>query len=59
MELKSGEEAAAVAAAYVREGLSPSEAARRAASETGMKKGDVYRALMRAEAVEEEKGGTV
>ncbi len=53
------EEAAAVAAAYVREGLSPSEAARRAASETGMKKGDVYRALMRAEAVEEEKGGTV
>lgn len=53
------EEAAAVAAAYVREGLSPSEAARRAASETGMKKGDVYRALMRAEAVEEEKGGAV
>lgn len=53
------EEAAAVAGAYVREGLSPSEAARRAASETGMKKGDVYRALMRAEAVEEEKGGTV
>lgn len=53
------EEAAAVAAAYVREGLSPSEAARRAAAETGMKKGDVYRALMRAENVEKEKGGAV
>lgn len=42
----SPEDGAALAGAYVREGLSPSEAAKRAAAETGLKKGDIYRLLM-------------
>lgn len=40
------EEAAALAHDYQREGCSPSEAARRAAGETGLKKGDIYKALL-------------
>ena len=39
------EDGAALAASYVEEGLSPSEAAKRAAAETGLKKGDIYRLL--------------
>ncbi len=40
------EEAAALALRYAEEGGSASEAARRAAGETGLKKGQVYRALL-------------
>ena len=40
------EEATALAHDYQREGCSPSEAARRAAGETGLKKGDIYKALL-------------
>lgn len=40
------EEAAALALRYAEEGVSASEAARRAAGETGLKKGQVYRALL-------------
>ena len=39
------EEAAALAADYAAEGLPASEAARRAAAETGCKKGEIYRLL--------------
>lgn len=38
-------EAAAIARAYVDEGLSASDAAKKAAAETGVKKGDIYRLL--------------
>ena len=39
-------EAAEIARAYLREGMSPSEAAKQAAADTGLKKGDVYRLLL-------------
>ena len=39
------EEAAKIAGAYVEEGLSTSDAAKKAAAETGVKKGDIYRLL--------------
>jgi len=39
------EEAAKVARTYVAEGLSTSDAAKKAAAETGVKKGDIYRLL--------------
>ena len=43
------EEAAELAHAYLQEGLSPSEAAKRAAADTGLKKGEVYRLLIAKE----------
>ena len=42
----SPEDGATLAGAYVREGLSPSEAAKRAAAETGLKKGDIYKGAL-------------
>ena len=41
------DEAAALAKAYMTEGMSPSEAAKIAAAECGLKKGDVYRLITR------------
>lgn len=41
------EEAAALAKAYMEEGMSPSEAAKTAAAECGLKKGEVYRLLIK------------
>ncbi len=41
------EEAAALARAYLAEGMSPSEAAKTAASECGLKKGEVYKLLIK------------
>ena len=41
------EEAAALARAYLGEGMSPSEAAKTAAAECGLKKGEVYRLLIK------------
>jgi 16S rRNA (cytidine1402-2'-O)-methyltransferase len=46
-EPKSEEDAVALARSYLEEGLSVSEAAKRAASETGRKKGEIYRELTR------------
>ncbi len=43
------QQAAALARAYVQEGLSTSEAAKRTAAETGLKKGDIYRLLLAEE----------
>lgn len=43
------EEAAELAHGYIKEGLSPSEAAKRAAADTGLKKGDIYRLLIAKE----------
>ena len=43
------EQAAALARKYMSEGVSPSDAARRAAAETGLKKGDIYRLLTHKE----------
>lgn len=43
------EEAADVARAYLREGMSPSEAAKAAAADTGLKKGEIYRLLIAKE----------
>ncbi|MBQ6848789.1 MAG: 16S rRNA (cytidine(1402)-2'-O)-methyltransferase [Clostridia bacterium] len=40
------EEAAQIARGYMAEGMSPSEAAKTAAADCGLKKGDVYRLLM-------------
>ncbi len=40
------EEAADLAAAYVRQGAAASEAAKRAAAETGQKKGEIYRRIV-------------
>ena len=40
------EEAAELARGYLREGMSPSEAAKQAAADTGLKKGDIYRLLL-------------
>jgi 16S rRNA (cytidine1402-2'-O)-methyltransferase len=48
-EPKSEEDAVALARSYLAEGLSASEAAKRAASETGRKKGEIYRELIRSE----------
>ena len=41
------EEAAEIARSYTQEGLSASDAAKKAAAETGVKKGDIYRLLTR------------
>ena len=41
------EQAAELAAGYIAQGLSASEAAKRAASETGVKKGEIYRLVTR------------
>ena len=40
------EAAAEIARAYLAEGMSPSEAAKAAAADTGLKKGDIYRLLL-------------
>ena len=40
------EEAAKIARGYMAEGMSPSEAAKTAAAECGLKKGEVYRLLV-------------
>jgi 16S rRNA (cytidine1402-2'-O)-methyltransferase len=41
------EDAAALARLFLAEGLSASDAAKKAAAETGVKKGDIYRLLMK------------
>ena len=41
------EDAVAIARAYLAEGLSASDAAKKAAADTGVKKGDIYRLLMK------------
>lgn len=46
------EQAAALARDYMRQGMSPSEAAKTAAAETGQKKGTIYRRLMEQEGSE-------
>jgi 16S rRNA (cytidine1402-2'-O)-methyltransferase len=43
------EDAAEIARAYLREGMSPSEAAKQAAADTGLKKGEIYRLLIAKE----------
>ncbi|MBO5929309.1 MAG: 16S rRNA (cytidine(1402)-2'-O)-methyltransferase [Clostridia bacterium] len=43
------DDAAALARSFIKEGLSVSDAARRAAAETGLKKGDIYRAVIQGE----------
>ena len=48
-EAVAPEDAAAVARAYMAEGMSPSEAAKTAAAECGLKKGAVYRLLTKGE----------
>ncbi len=48
-EALTPEQALQLAQDYVEEGLSPSEAAKRAAAETGCRKGDIYRLLTRGE----------
>ena len=48
-EAVAPEDAAAVARAYMAEGMSPSEAAKTAAAECGLKKGDIYRLLTKGE----------
>ena len=40
------EEAADIARGYLAEGMSPSEAAKQAAADTGLKKGEIYRLLL-------------
>lgn len=45
-ETADPETAATLARGYMAEGLSPSEAAKKAAAETGLKKGDVYKLLI-------------
>lgn len=45
-------DAVALARRYVAEGASPSEAARRAAAETGLRKGEIYKQLTREESTE-------
>ncbi|MBQ5841437.1 MAG: 16S rRNA (cytidine(1402)-2'-O)-methyltransferase [Clostridia bacterium] len=45
-EAATPEEGARLARGYLAEGLSASEAAKRAAADTGLKKGDIYRLLM-------------
>ena len=46
-EAATPEQAAQLAKAYVAEGMSPSEAAKTAAAECGLKKGDVYKLLIK------------
>ncbi len=46
---RTPEEAAAIARTYVEKGLSASDAAKKAAAETGVKKGDIYRLLTKEE----------
>lgn len=41
------EDAVGLARAYLAEGMSPSEAAKQAAADTGLKKGDIYRLLLK------------
>ncbi len=48
-EAVAPEDAAAVARAYMAEGMGPSEAAKTAAAECGLKKGDIYRLLTKGE----------
>lgn len=43
------DDAATLARSFIKEGLSVSDAARRAAAETGLKKGDIYRAVIQGE----------
>jgi 16S rRNA (cytidine1402-2'-O)-methyltransferase len=43
------DDAAALARSFIKEGLSVSDAARRDAAETGLKKGDIYRAVIQGE----------
>ena len=42
----SPEQALAIARSYLAQGVSPSEAAKQAAADTGLKKGDIYRLLL-------------
>lgn len=53
-EAPSLQEAAALAASLVEEGAALSEAARRAAAQTGLKKGDIYRLLTGTEKEQED-----
>ena len=46
-EAATPEQAAALARAYLQEGMSPSEAAKTAAAECGLKKGDVYKLIIK------------
>ena len=46
-EAASPDQAAQLAKAYMSEGLSPSEAAKTAAAQCGLKKGDVYKLLIK------------
>ena len=48
-EAATPEEAAALARAYMDEGMSPSEAAKTAGAECGLKKGEVYRLITKGE----------
>lgn len=48
-EAVAPEDAAAMARAYMAEGMSPSEAAKTAAAQCGLKKGDVYRLLTKGD----------
>ena len=52
-EAVSPEEAAGIAEGLMREGLSASEAAKQAAAQTGIKKGEIYRLLTRKEGLSE------
>ena len=45
--LQKGGQAAELAARYMEEGASASDAAKRAAAETGVKKGEIYRLIAR------------
>lgn len=54
-ETASGEDAAHLALSYVKEGYSASEAAKRAASETGRKKNEIYRDITRSDSGGDEK----
>lgn len=48
-EIGTLEDAAELAAGYLEDGLSASEAAKQAAADTGLKKGDIYRELLKRE----------
>lgn len=45
----TSDDAVALAQSFIKDGLSASEAAKKAAAQTGLKKGDIYRALMQKE----------
>lgn len=47
------EDAVKLAELYIREGLAPTMASKKAAKETGLKKGDIYRLLIESESTEE------